>query len=144
MTRMQELDALIAAGRGDQRLQVMTRTELREMDMRHRQALTRAQRFVLPPRIQRMVLQLCRAYGIVPAEVLGGSRTKTREAVDVRREVARMLRTEGWSYPRIGRLLGAMHHTSVLHLLRSEGRATKKKPPAYDSGVPDLSGEWAI
>lgn len=38
--------------------------------------------------------------------------------VAARRDVARMLRSIGWSLPRIGRALGDRHHTTVMHLLK--------------------------
>jgi Bacterial dnaA protein helix-turn-helix len=40
--------------------------------------------------------------------------------VEARAQVAWRLRNElGWSYPRIGKLLGGFHHTTIMYLLRT-------------------------
>lgn len=56
-------------------------------------------------------------HGYDPEELRGPSRL--RVATDRRRVVAKRLRAEGWSYPRIGRNLGGRHHTSIMYLLGS-------------------------
>lgn len=44
--------------------------------------------------------------------------------VAARREVTRELRGRKWSLPRIGRLLGGRHHTTILHYLQTSKAAS--------------------
>ena len=72
-------------------------------------------------------------------------RGRSMEQLRARAEVAYLLRARGWSLPRIGRALGGMHHTSVMHSLKVHylpDMGRKREPSAIP--CPDLSGEWAI
>lgn len=73
-----------------------------------------------------------------PQAIRGPNRSK--ELVAARAFVAQVLRRDGWSLPRIGRVLGARHHTTVINLLKPRSH----RKPAEAVVIPDLSGEWAI
>lgn len=64
-------------------------------------------------------------------------------AVQARREVAAELRERGWSLPRIGKVLGGRHHTTVLNYLIGK-RGMSVTIPAFDPTATDESGIWAI
>ena len=87
-----------------------------------------------------VVRKSAEAYGLSVEEVLGPSHEP--HLVPARRAAAQRLRAAGWSLPRIGRVMGGRHHTSVWYWLRS----APPPPPAtaYDPDAPDYSGEWAI
>lgn len=53
--------------------------------------------------------------------VLAVSPRRTSLPVLVRRAAALTLRSEGWSYPEIGRVLGR-HHTSIMSLVKGPGQ----------------------
>lgn len=55
-------------------------------------------------------------HGVSFAEIVGPRRVKC--FVDARSDVAFALRQVGWSYPRIGRLLGDRDHTTIMNLIR--------------------------
>lgn len=65
----------------------------------------------------------CERLGCYPEDVTGMSRC--RWASEKRTEVARALRAAGLSYPKIGKALGARHHTTILHLLGGLSRRRK-------------------
>lgn len=54
--------------------------------------------------------------GVSPAEIVG--RSKARREFHARRMVCLDLRARGWSYARIGALLGR-DHTTIIHAVRS-------------------------
>lgn len=49
------------------------------------------------------------------------SRDRRMEKVDARRVVAVVLKARGWSYPRIGRLLGGRDHSTIMNLCKTAG-----------------------
>jgi chromosomal replication initiation ATPase DnaA len=82
----------------------------------------------------KVISEACAAEGVWPASVVRGCRA--RRVVAARRRAIRKLRDLGYSLPKIGRMLGGLHHTSVAyHLAGYE---------PYSPDTPDLSGEWAI
>jgi chromosomal replication initiation ATPase DnaA len=86
---------------------------------------------------QRQLEQLGRQYNLRPSAILSPDRAPM--LVEARRLLCLRMRTRGWSLKRIGRALGARHHTTVLHLLR-KGEASE----SMNIPVPDESGIWAI
>jgi chromosomal replication initiation ATPase DnaA len=67
----------------------------------------------------RLAFDVSRALGVVPEVVFAENRD--RRSTMARAEVARRLRDLGWSYPRIGAVLGR-HHTSVMYLVKETAR----------------------
>lgn len=55
----------------------------------------------------------CGEYDVQKDDLLS---KKRGSLVNVRKSIAVKLRGEGWSYPKIGKLLHR-HHTSIMHLL---------------------------
>lgn len=70
--------------------------------------------------------ELCLRYGVSPTEVLSDCRK--RKLLPVRVEMIHLLRERGWSFPKIGKVLGR-DHSSVLHLYHT-----------YNVGKPQLDG----
>lgn len=94
---------------------------------------------VRPPRITAIIRAAADRYEVTERLVLGLCQEKP--CMDARRQVARRLRDEGYSYPVIGRYLNR-HHTTIMHLLAhgtEEARVSRSEIPC-----PDLSGVWAI
>jgi chromosomal replication initiation ATPase DnaA len=66
---------------------------------------------------ERIFAAVCRSWEIDRAELIG--RSQSWSAVGPRQAAMRLLRDQGWSTPRIGRALGARHHTTILSGIRS-------------------------
>ena len=65
-------------------------------------------------RTERIIAEVCAAWRIDPADLVGPHRWYPLSPA--RNEVFYRMRTElGLSYPRIGQLIGARHHTTVMH-----------------------------
>ncbi len=77
---------------------------------------------------------------VTPRMILGGSHE--REVVAARKQAIHALREFGLSTPLIGKMMGGIHHTSVLHHMKSKPKTAPVMDFTYP--VPDLSGEWAI
>jgi chromosomal replication initiation ATPase DnaA len=86
---------------------------------------------------QRQLEQVGRKCNLRPSAILSSDRAPL--LVEARRQLCLRMRERGWSLPRIGRALGARHHTTVLHLLRKGWTSENVSIP-----VPDESGIWAI
>jgi len=141
---MEELDELIASGQGDQpRMPVQTARELsfqaRAAKMRERMALLPSN--VLRPELARPIQlslpgpgrklpPVIRAALGIALEVVGfdiGLSVREfmtpgkgrRELFQVRQLVAVQLRAKKLSFPTIGRMMGGVHHTSVLYMVRT-------------------------
>jgi chromosomal replication initiation ATPase DnaA len=68
---------------------------------------------------QDLIEQAAETWYTTPAEILSSSRTAN--LVAARRQIARELRKQGWSYPMIGRALHR-HHTNIMYLVnRNDG-----------------------
>jgi chromosomal replication initiation ATPase DnaA len=93
------------------------------------------------PRIVNQLIQTaaCR-HGILPREVLEHSRESAR--VHARRDVMQALRERGYSLNQIGRTLGGLHHSTVLHHLQGIPISVPALP--FNPDQPDESGIWAI
>ena len=84
------------------------------------------------------------ATGLRMCDILGKSQEP--RFVQARKIAVVELRKLGYSYPRIGRILGGRHHTTVMRLARhwKRGVVVAPKYEATQVPCPDLSGEWAI
>ncbi len=100
----------------------------------------------LPPRVQAAMAVVASEHGMTISMAVSAVRgCQSPLFVRCRAEMAVELRRIGISLPMIGVYLGGLHHTSVLHLIRTYGpEAEKKRQAALDIPCPDLSGEWAI
>ncbi len=94
-----------------------------------------------PPRVANIIAAAAGRCNTTPRMVLSGSREAP--VMRAKRMVIRDLRDLGLSLATIGRYLGGMHHTSILHHLREESRRQAVSGD-YDPEAPDFSGEWAI
>jgi len=65
--------------------------------------------------IMRIVQAVCTEHSMPPEEVL--AKSNRRSVVGVRREIAKLARARGFSFPQIGGALGK-HHTTIINLLR--------------------------
>lgn len=63
--------------------------------------------------------EIAAEHGVVEHTLFASNRD--HKVVTARAELAKRLRMTGWSYPRIGAVLGR-HHTSVMHLVKEFGR----------------------
>jgi chromosomal replication initiation ATPase DnaA len=88
---------------------------------------------------QKAILTVSRQTGFTVAAIR--SQSQARRLVDARRRIAVELRSLGYSYPRIGRILGHRHHTTIMYLIET---AAPIPSPIDGIAYPDLSGEWAI
>ena len=82
-------------------------------------ALKAARQHTFPTTVEGYIAKACdelRDFDLEPCDVRGPSHEAV--CVEARRRVARQLRADGWSYPRIGRALGGRHHTTIMNLLR--------------------------
>lgn len=61
-----------------------------------------------------ILIKFCVKYEVQKDELLSTKRYK--RLVYIRTAISKKLREQGWSYPRIGKLLNR-HHTSIMHLL---------------------------
>lgn len=99
-----------------------------------------------PKRVMVAIQDAADRHDVTPGMVLGGS--QGREVVAARRDAIHALRSFGMSTPLIGKMLGGLHHSSVLHHLKispATPRASARAiVPDYSFPVPDYSGEWAI
>lgn len=96
-----------------------------------------------PQLVSDMIAIAAAAESIHPTAVL--SRSHEPPCVRARRDVICQLRRRGYSLTRIGRLLGGLHHSSVLYNLKqAEQKPPKPTVPTWNPDVPDESGIWAI
>jgi len=65
--------------------------------------------------VQELAAQIAQQHGITTADMLG--RSRYAHLVSARRDLYRVLRTRGWSYPAIGRACGNRDHTSIMYAL---------------------------
>lgn len=65
--------------------------------------------------------EIARQMRMRPADITG--RKQQPEYVNARSAVALTLRSFGWSYPRIGKVLGNRDHTTVINLIERIGKA---------------------
>ena len=80
--------------------------------------------------IHSMVSEVAAASGFSLADVIG--RDRREPIIQVRAQVIHRLRDQGWSLPKIGRLLGGRDHTTIHHLLSSrQPDGTKRHGHAY-------------
>jgi chromosomal replication initiation ATPase DnaA len=93
-----------------------------------------------PQLVNELIRNAAYRNGILPSEVLCDSHYPA--FVRARREVMQTLRRSGYSLTRIGKVLGGLHHSTVLHHLQSVPQAPPA--PAFNPDVPDESGIWAI
>ena len=78
-----------------------------------------------------LVSTVARAFGITPEEVRG--RSHVYRLVDARGIVSRVLRSRGWSFPRIGRFLGGRDHSTIIsQLKRLDIRLERGDPLIHD------------
>lgn len=92
------------------------------------------------PRIEALLAEVAKQHEITREELLGSRQYS--HLVRARVQVARSLSEMGLSLPRIGRVLGGRHHTTIHHYLRRFG--VKSEPQEYRFDLPDESGLWAI
>ena len=87
-------------------------------------------------------------HGVAFADVVAPGRRGERVTV-ARRAIANRLRLEGHSLPEIGRIMGGLHHTTVLYMLRRASAApahptnTKEKTEMLTDLVAETD-TWAI
>ena len=62
---------------------------------------------------EEVLRSFCGFYDVQKDDLLS---TKRGKLVEIRKQIAEKLLSEGWSYARIGRLLNR-HHTTIMHLL---------------------------
>jgi hypothetical protein len=73
-----------------------------------------------------LVQAVADAFVISYGELIGQDRG--RRYVEARAVVVAVLRERGWSYPRIGKLLGGRDHSTVIHAHQSFDIHAKRKP----------------
>lgn len=79
---------------------------------------------VLPRSVEKIIIECAMACNVTSRMVVSSS--SAAPIVAARRMAARRMRREmRLSTPLIGRYLGGMHHTSVLHLLKTDGPRRK-------------------
>lgn len=91
-------------------------------------------------REQEAIIRAANAHGISPRMVL--SKSHEPDIVAARRDVIVELRKARYSCCKIGKVLGGLHHTTILHHLRKVEPLTPQR--SFDFEIPDTSGEWAI
>lgn len=108
----------------------------------------RAPILVTPHFVQNLIAECCAKHNIIPGMLKDSHEAR---AMDAKRMAVKRLADLGYSSVTIGKFLGGVHHTSVLHLLGKTGRSKGLKKPrgVYPKTrepipCPDLSGEWAI
>jgi chromosomal replication initiation ATPase DnaA len=89
-----------------------------------------------PRRACEAIARAAKAHHVMPRMVLKGSNEPV--CVRARHQAIWELRRLGYSTPLIGRLLGGLHHSTVLYHLRQE--LPLPPPVCYDA--PDESGLW--
>lgn len=95
-------------------------------------------KFSRPPDVCAVIEHAAARYRISPRAVLGPSHEP--RFVRARCQVIGELHKRGYSSPRIGRLLGGLHHSTVrYHLLKAAARCAL---PPVDVSAPDESGIW--
>lgn len=101
-----------------------------------------------PVLVRELLSLAAERYRTTPPMILSGS--KERNICEARWHVIWELRIQGFSTPRIGKWLGGMHHTTILHALEVQakkigpyGSMKPLRPLApYDPDQPDESGVW--
>ncbi len=93
--------------------------------------------FRKPPAALIAIRKAADEFKITPQMLLSKSSAQPLPAA--RRSAMKRLRDLGYSTPMIGRLLGGLHHSSVVCGLKKRSKETDFSFP-----VPDYSGEWAI
>lgn len=63
---------------------------------------------------EELLKKFCGQYDVQKDDLL--SKKRDKRLVNIRQAISSKLRSEGWTYPRIGKLLHR-HHTSIMHLL---------------------------
>lgn len=82
---------------------------------------------VRQPETGRKLLQnVADAFGITYGEMIGDSRG--RVFVEARAVVVAVLRERGWSFPRIGKLLGNRDHSTIIHSHRTFDINCRRNP----------------
>jgi chromosomal replication initiation ATPase DnaA len=81
-----------------------------------------------PPKIssasaETLARHLAHRYGLTVDQILGPGRRK--HVMSARRELYRMLRERGWSYPAIGEFCGGRNHSTIMVALGAKLRAVK-------------------
>jgi chromosomal replication initiation ATPase DnaA len=103
----------------------------------------------VPRDIAALIAHCAAAVGVHPGMVRDIS-THESQVVAARRMAARRMREMGYSFPLIGRYLGGLHHTSVMHLCDRTKIGWKPKlrklAPWEPTGEVDIKAwdEWAI
>lgn len=72
----------------------------------------------------KILKDVCKKHKVLEYEVL--SHHRYQYLMPARDEVAYTLRQMGWSFPRIGRLIGNRHHTTIMESVRRHERRTSK------------------
>lgn len=108
--------------------------------------LHRSRFYGRPPRVEELFQRACERYGVTRECLLRGRRFRKHPVVQARQEVCVELRKWNWSYSRIGKTLGGLHHTTVMHILHMAGASDLCGPlvRVCEIKVPDESGIWAI
>jgi hypothetical protein len=148
-SRMKQLNARIASGKGSPRISRAARICEQEAWMRRTQAAKNLSTWPASlPRPIQLVIQKFANHHCVTLDELKQSQSKS--CVAAKMDIVCHLRDEGCSLSEIGRYLG-MNHTSIHYLERrgrGETREEAKHPqapkPRVQPDVPDFSGEWAI
>lgn len=132
------------------------REEMDRVAARMREQAAQKTRWSLetPTFVRKMVIRVAALHGATADQILSGS--QQLNVCAARWQVIRELREDarGFSLPMIGQWLGGLHHSTVLHALRTQANgkgpygSALLKPPAppvpYNPDVPDLTGEWDI
>lgn len=100
----------------------------------------------LPPRVDSVMRTIAAEHGMTISMAISSARgCQSPIFVQCRAAMCVELRRLGLSLQVIGRYVGGMHHTSVMHLIRAYGpEMQRKRQEAKEIPCPDLSGEWAI
>lgn len=101
---------------------------------------------IRPPRVETVIAATCQKHNVSRTDLMSAARCMMPRVVRAREEVCVELRKWNWSYSRIGKSLGGLHHTTVRSALIRAGAAPLTGPVIRDCdfSVPDFSGEWAI
>ncbi len=90
-----------------------------------------------PPAAVIVIRKAAQQFHITPRMLLSKSSTQPLPAA--RRLAMKGLHDLGYSTPMIGRVLGGLHHSTVVCGLQKRTKETD-----YSFPIPDYSGEWAI
>jgi len=111
----------------------MTEAEFREMAARTRAKALAAEVFAY----------VRRTYGFTDLDLT--SHRRLAQLIEARKLVVRLLRAHGenwWSYPKIGRLLGGRHHTTIMYLDWSANHLVGALP-VFARHCGDFACQWS-